>query len=666
MSEPTRKKEKASIRPVLEAVHTNQPHSFSTEKVNEFSFWTCHQKKPAYVDLSLLATGYMPELFRGKGSKGKKFTGRPEFLRQLMPYIRLAWFGYSESTADQNMRSLRKWWQILDQAEAANSNGNAPLKRVIGVEDLNELHAAIARMENIQPIVHYNFTRLVNLCLKDLGKNPLFWPAPAFIGKNASLPEYWEMEKIRHQLKRNWFSAIDRWERADILAKKEDTSLQAAISSGNPHACFRHLSDALGDPNPAAATIWNLIGALDKSKRPWEHRECVFGRYPSGNDVKSAFHLFLLASGWNVQTALDLDVTSKFVEAHPTNDGYHIVWGLKNRGNSMHFVIGRDKRSDSPGSILRRLVERTRPLRVKLHRELLAVEDALAQDPSNTDLLLRQADLRKAVKSPWLFVNGSSSKTVAYLTNSSVGQSSTGLTFLGELIRQLNKTLPTNTQVSEKITAGDFRDAYIGFAYEFSNYNILTAQIAATHKSVRSTQHYLRQHQWRAHSAKKIHIFTHALWQEIATRKVVDPAILRGLVERGEVSEEQRIRWERHKDRTRVGVGCKDFKNPPSNIAPRHVDGSGCRVQRCTLCEHAIVFDDSVDHLCRRMAELEKLRSTMAVPSWSASSFPDEVDATEAILRKFAQQDVKASISYWKSRINSGAHRVPDMEGSYE
>lgn len=663
MSEPSRKKSK-SIRPPLVVVKTGKGNQSESNDGSEFTFWTCHPEKSTFVDLTFLAYGSNYTSKAGRGSR-KEFSGRPELLRQLMPYIRLVWLGYAPPTVRQNVGSLRTWWQILDQVEASVHEGFPGVKRVVSVTDLSDVHASVARQHKIAAMTHYTLVRVVNLCLKEMGQPPVYWPAPAYMERTADLPEYWEIEKIRHQLKRLWFSTLDRWDEADRIAQSCPT-LALAVSTKNCHAGFRCAAGILEDPSPAGEAVWKLLGISKKSNYLWSHLEGAFGRYPSGADVKAAFHLILLASGWNSQTLLDVDVTGKFIEPHPTNPDYHILWGIKNRGNSVHFVLGRNKRSDSPGSILRRLVARTAPLRVKIQNQLLVVEQALEIDPRNTDLLLKRLELRKAAKSPWLFVNGSRSGIVSYLaTSADTSINSLGESFLGGIIESINLTLPLDCQIRTNIKASDFRDAYIGFAYEFSNYNILSAQIAATHKSARSTQSYLRQRQWRAHSAKKIRIFTQGLWDEISNTKTVDPAILRGLVERGEVTDEQRTRWNVYKDRTRVGVGCKDFKNPPSYIAPQHVDGKGCRVQRCTLCEHAVVFEDSLDHLARRIAELESLRDSIPVPSWAASSFTDEQEATEAVLQNFDRDLVKSRIAHWKKQIFAGMHRISDMEGAY-
>ncbi|WP_180707690.1 hypothetical protein, partial [Escherichia coli] len=93
----------------------------------------------------------------------------------------------------------------------------------------------------------------------------------------------------------------------------------------------------------------------------------------------------------------------RFVEPHPTNPDYHLVYGFKNRGQSEHFCMGRKKRTDSPGTILTRLVERTAPLRKKLRDEHTQVLTELQADAGSEALTLRRIELEQCLKSPWLY-----------------------------------------------------------------------------------------------------------------------------------------------------------------------------------------------------------------------------------------------------------------------
>ncbi len=234
-----------------------------------------------------------------------------------------------------------------------------------------------------------------------------------------------------------------------------------------------------------------------------------------------------------------------------------------------------------------------------------------------------------------------------------------------DLVREVNERLPEERKIKINVTSSDFRDAYISFAYRRSGYNWLMAKLAAGHESITALQHYLKSRQWKEHSIRKVAIFSKAMWDEIRNRRVVDASILRAMVERGDITEEQRLRLEKH--RTIAGMGCKSFTKPPVQIAPEHKEGSGCRVQRCILCPHGVIFQDSLDHIARRVAELHDIKTNhTSLVAWHDSLFKLELANGEETLQvNFDAALVKERVDYWTNQIASGAHKSIIMEGAY-
>jgi hypothetical protein len=298
--------------------------------------------------------------------------------------------------------------------------------------------------------------------------------------------------------------------------------------------------------------------------------------------------------------------------------------------------------------------------------------------------------LLRALRSPWLFYDNQQPSCIGFLASENVQYGARGLgygadgrvhntqfawrTFLYDLNTRASRTHTSEGStgdsiphlVSPSLNVSDLRDSFISFAYRNSGYQWLVAKLAAGHSSLGALTDYLRKHRWRAHGEAQVRKLQSALWSEIRERQVVDPAILHALVQRGEVSDVQRQRWLDHKDRTRVGMGCRDFYHPPREIAPEHKEGSGCRIQRCTLCRHGIVFSDSIELLARRLAELTWLRARIPLMSWIESSFPDELESLEATLELFDKTKVLSASESWKREIEGGRHRVLDQEGSYD
>jgi hypothetical protein len=672
MAEPRQKTNKGRHAPTLTIVSggASPPKPPDGIESDPLVFWTRHPSEPSMVDLREFATGRTREDLGGRATRwAGDFTGRPELLNDLLPLIKQEWITVRHSAMKVHLSSLRSWWRVLDEAERVPGTPDAKaIPKIRGVEDLHELHYVTSKRLGIGTNAHIAFTRLVGLRLKQKGLNPLFWPSPDAHRKPSEVPTHWEMERIRHQLKHGWFSALDRWKAADEhrpdlsswkVAKPEDRNQHA-------HAVYRAVIAQTGNPIPNKHEVAEALGFDVPVAWMYPLGEPQNGLYPNGVDVKYAFHLCLLYSGWNPQTMLELDITGRFIEKHPIEPDYHLLFGFKNRGGSEQFCVGRNKRSDSPGTILRMLLQRTQPLRDLLRRELLEVGQALLKDPNSSTLAARKAELQQWIKSPWLYFDSATAR-IRRLNAKSYPSENRQKSFLERVIAETNQRVAPDKKVRESITAGDFRDAYIAFSYEFSNYSILAAQAAANHKSAGTTQTYLRHKAWRAHSAKKVRDFSTLLWREIKIHRSVDATILRASLESGPVSEDERQRLNAYRrNRSRVGVGCREPKNPPPTVDPEHEEGSWCRVQRCTLCPtHAIVFDDSYELLARRQAEIEKLSESIPVSSWEQSSFPEELENTKGVLQRFDTALVKERLAYWHEEIKSGRHKPISMEGAY-
>jgi hypothetical protein len=655
VSEPTRKKMKASG--VL--VSTDQPSSDD----KELSFRTQHPECSVLVDLTDFSVGtHGVKVKSGKWSGS--FSGRPELINELFPHIKVAYSGLSVGTINGLKVALRTWWRLFDECEDV-----APVRNVM---DINEIHAALARKSKVEQGAHAKLLSLLNSFRRENGCVPLYWISYSNRKPQSDLPESWEVKAIHDTLKRRYFLTLDRWQAADKLAAEgfnwvgslHNKPVLEPWKTQDIHATYRGVAEITGNPCPPKNLAISMLGlryckAFDKISIP------VYGLYPSKKEVQAFFMLFLLRTGWNPQTALDIDVNSDFLEEHPVSPMFHVIRSVKRRAGTEQVAVGAKKSTLSPGNIVLQLVERTMPLRDALRRKLDRVEQQLKALPSSEELRQEQSRLRASVKSPWLFCVARIECKILSLASNTYHTEIGGGGFVRTLISEINEGREEERKINPSITSSDFRDAYIAFAYRNSGYSWLAAKIAAGHKSIESLKHYLRQRQWKEHSQSQVLHFTEKLWSEIQGRRVVDPAVLHALVQRGEVSEQQRLRWSEHKDRTRVGVGCVDFKNPPKIISPEHQAGSGCRVQRCTLCVNAVVFPDSLDHLARRQAELEFLRTNIPLVAWTESSFGDELVATEDVLKQFETSEVSARLAYWMHEISSGRHLVFGMEGAY-
>jgi hypothetical protein len=335
-------------------------------------------------------------------------------------------------------------------------------------------------------------------------------------------------------------------------------------------------------------------------------------------------------------------------------------------GGREQFALGTNKSQLSCANIITALVNKTRRWRnvvledlgLLLARQQTALDDAARQGFS---VLIKQ---KKAIfRSPWLCPVGADGNAgVSYLSGEF--GSSAGSNYMDNLTKKVNEGLPSGEKKIARISLSDFRDAYIEAQYARSGYSWLTAMLAAQHNSVESIAVYLRKRQYKAHSEKRFLSVTEKIWDTVGSRNPLDPTILAGQVENA--SPIQIARWKEGKDRSRLGMGCANFYNPPKEISPAHVEGTGCRVHRCTLCAHGIVFSDSVQHIARRLEELKHIQETIPLLSWVQSTFPVELETTEQVLKNsFAPEVVEHWKVHYRALIMSGNHVPLSGEGSY-
>lgn len=661
MVDPTRKKRQATTPNGLDLVDGNPPPASPLRIV------TAHLTRPGILDLNEFAVGTLNRA-TNHPRNGVGFNGRPTLVAELAPYYRVLFATAPKSAVNAALHAIRQWWRLFDRLQ--------DLAPVSEAAHINELHCALAVREGIRRRDFHWLMRPLNLMRNDAGLPDLHVELPRDPQVQSELPDKKAIAAIYQDLKFRLRASFSRFEAADTLAASGRVldplkTAETNITEGDVHATYRAYLKASGkhyaSDVPGLRLMRKYTSELNSLALP------VFGLYPRKADVQAALLLFLIKTGWNAQTAIDLDVKGSWLRPHPTSPQHHLVVSTKSRGNTEQIAVGLEKSELSPGRIVQRLLERTRPLRAFIEAEL-DTEQKKLQKIQSDEQYLKVAKLRRVAQSPWLFVDCTRKNAILALDLNTY-RTIQHDPVLRRWIRERNEREQAriSTQlgkiaylVSEAITISDFREAFIAFSYEGSGYNWLVAKLAAGHTSIESLKTYLRKRQWKAYGERQVASFQEAMWSEIRNRRIVDPAILRGLVERGVVTEVQRLRWSAHKDRTRVGTGCKDFQNPPIQISPEHVKGCGCRVQRCTLCPHAIVFEDSLEHLARRMAELEVLQGQVPLTAWYQSTFPEEVEATRTTLELFEPKKVDAVKKFWLREIQDGRHVVLQFEGIYE
>lgn len=645
-------------------------------------FYTTHKTKPRIVDLNIFRTGQ--SIFLNNSRRAVPFSGRPALIAQLKPAIFDRAMLLANDSVEQILNSLRAWWRIFDSIEAVTAGTLHPLT---SVSELTDVHRQAALDAGMGRLEFNSFLQLANTTRSAIGCKPLYWLSLSPKSVTRHLPPKWQTDIVRQQLKRHWFSVLDRWSLADDLRKHLEPLVERN-SAPETHReqqrllrnyeLFDSVLERTGNLRPSRSELMQGISSQTFYEEGFNCQDMLCGSYPDSFDIRVAFHLCLATTGWNPAVLLSLDVTKTIIEQHPKDPGRYVLRGIKARSRgSEQLREGLLKSQGSAGVIIRMLMAQTKPLRESLINTLHTCRTHLAEMKSMphtaADLELMRihiTTLEQGTKSPWLFVSMNSSDT-QWLTdkNFSQGAYEKGrghLSFIGKFIETLNKKRPKYEQLP-LLKASDFRDAYAASQYHASGGSILYVLRALGHRSISSTQGYLNNTLLNDEHKKLYETFSEALWSEIATHQRIDPTIIAQRARYGSISPEQRNRLQDYRTlmRSRIGVACADPKNPPRSIAPDFIaDGKAmCHVQRCTLClENAILLPDSLPGLCKRLAELRYLRSKMSIMAFQESSFLEEIDNTEIALIAFDSQEAKQLLEEWERRIDSGAHRVIEFD----
>lgn len=610
MAEPSRKKEK---------LHGTAVVLPFPQEIDESSlvFLTTHETHPCRVDLTEFRDG--SDGSKAIGRWGGNFSGRPLLIKQLLPHIRAIHSAQAKKSVEQLIPALRTYWRLFDECDTLPMNQRP--KPVEGVAELNDLHDRLQVRIRVDGNFTRKFVRLANAARKQLGLTQLDWT-----------PMYPDRGKVR-------------------------VALEMAQTRALYHVVKSHVRRIY--------MAWEKDATLVPSKR-----DCLY-----------ITTFLLIKTGWNEAVALNIDC-EHYLRGHVGDPDRHLLHSIKVRaGGTEQVHVGQNKEEWSPGNLVKKMIERSEPLRDLLREQLAQLEQQTEGQLLTDAQTLQIALLKQSIRSPWLHgTKGGGGKIEEFDPSAPTWRiraltplDISGPSFPGKtkLIRYLqgeaNATLASHGHAPiDKITLSDLRDAYINWAYSSNGYEWMMAKLAAGHTTIQAAISYLRTRALKQHGETAVRQLTAIAFDEIKTRNRLDPIFLYARVNRGSVSEEQRERWAQGKDRTRVGTGCADFKHPPKHIAPLHQKGKGCRTQRCTLCEHGVVFHDSYHHLARRKTELLDYQSKVGLMVWATTDFPDELLKLDQTLAAYDQALVAESLAFWSEEISAGRHIPPTFEGSYE
>lgn len=319
------------------------------------------------------------------------------------------------------------------------------------------------------------------------------------------------------------------------------------------------------------------------------------------------------------------------------------ITAVRPKTGRLHSAFSLKKSRYQPFMVIKAQIERTRFLR-DLLREL---RSELLKKPQTIENRVDIAMIERKLRSPWIYFNskGKGHKAVGLL-----GVSQGVSMVFNSSLKQSAKILANEkkkydlVQSIEPLQPGDIRDGYAAFVYDASGSNIFSVQQALNHRSISSTRHYLRQKRQIAELFKKYRAMAQALFHEIGQGLSVDPTIMKLAISEYGITDEDRIALESfritNEFRSMYGMGCKDPINPPSHVAPNHIAGTICQVQRCILCSHAKFTLDTPEPLAVRYAELQQLGRMIPPERFLTSSLSVELKGIETIREALQDQRV--------------------------
>lgn len=638
---------------------------------------------PYEIDLTEFLLGGRRETVRIQNRRGwaGDFSGRPNLATEFARYIHLE--KPIHVTARHHCHGLRQFFRFLDDID--------PRRQIQSSCDVTDGHGGLLLTwierpgrQHADRTLYTNIKSLVAALRSYAGLTPLFWPARGpdlpKVARDVDEPgvrRLFEAFKVEARQIKAMFCEGSRlaesgndprgefgnpgsaaWEQREnhawlvshltqshLLTKREfiDSGASGLNKSNNPKL-QKHMGPEYLAPLMTVRGQQGFVGKLR-----WFH--------PSNHDTAVFLWLFLIGTGWNLATALALDVTedATWVDPHPQKPGTMVLHSFKNRADRHQFAISTATAEWYPYQIVRFMVERTGALRRTLELRAAELRTEVAHSPSPT-LQAEIVELEAGMRSPWLYHVVNEVGRVGHFQPEDAGH-------LNEILRAVVERhgLAQEYPGLLECTTSDMRDAWIGHAYDQSGYNVLIARLAAQHSNLRTLRHYLNRRRYRSHSEQQVRKLQDAAYAEIQARRPLDPTRLRILLQQGHITEEQGLRLADYRARTRLGMGCLDPYHPPAAIDPAHPEGGLCRVQRCLGCRHGVVFDDSLEPLARAYAGLIFIKRKIGFAAWTGSSLEEEENALYQALSGFNQDRVKSAVDTWLERFRRGDAVVHDV-----
>ncbi|MFO1305356.1 MAG: hypothetical protein U1F54_16640 [Burkholderiales bacterium] len=658
-------------------------------------FWTNHPTESAPFDLHPFADGEFKTPHPNQAGKwGGPFTGRPQLIAEIAPALEARCALLSPGSIKNYKRALRAWWRLFDNIENASVSGGQPIaQRVESLSDLNELHEAFAHRSGMRARLFIDFVGIANDARTLLRLPKLLWEPPSAAAPVRSLIPEDQAREIKTALKQDWERVKRTWTRNDAISAEAAKRLSGetpSVLGEEEERLLRNCQYILRRQQETGRTLPAVEQRSDRNELWKNGIELILARsilFPTAQEADTAFHLALMNAGWNPSTLANLDGSSPtLVSEHPKDDKQIVLAAQQDeavtiqadkpraRGKTQ-FCTGLKKHSSSPPVIVAMYHKRVEPLRVVLQNDYQAARAELERMQATgeekkaieTQVKLVQR-IWKGSRSVWLYVDrfGNINWLDGAEANRYEHKEMPGpVTYLWLVLEHLNARRAREGKAAiPPVTPSDFRDIYARWVYVQTGGNILAVMLALNHSSLRGTGGYLENNIFSAENDERARSLMTHLFDELE-RGRVDLTILAQLVRHGPLTPEMEARLAEYRKlmRSRVGAGCADPRNPPTNVAPGHIQGRLCGTHRCLKqCPHARFLPESLDGIAMRAEELLAMSDHLPRETWLRGGFQHEQDEGEALLADlYPPKAVTEARDKWHEAISSGTHLVPGL-----
>jgi hypothetical protein len=687
--------------------------AISPQSDDPLVFWTNHPDENAMIDLNEFALGVheRPSVRSWNGP----FTGRPQLIAELAPYVRKAVQGFAAKTVNHYSVSLRAWWRLFDAIEAQASSiqftkqlgelGLSSLEvRVRGVADLSSLHGAMAGQIGMSANNFSPFKRLADAWRNDKGLLPLAWVSPERSDPVRSLPSQEQAKDLRHLIKSDWRAVLQTWEQKTALVDEANRRFAGEPPNSMNDESELRVQNALryieaqhrtGQELPDTESICAGISHTLLNQRGLLSTVMRSLLYPTAAEADIAFHMCTLASGWNPSTVGNLDASNPdLVRAHPKLSHRDVLESGERRDlaegegefaeihsakprarGALQYAEGKVGNDCSPPAVVRHYLARTGALRRELKRQLdvaaLELNQLAAQNLAHGEQYqkkyLQVQTMREGVRCVWLFLG--TEGAIRWLTGKRANRYNKWVqgkrfheSYMDLAIDRLNAERKRRGKAAlASVTASDLRDLFAVWLHSKGG-TLMQIMFALGHRRLMTTQNYLENNVFHEEADQQILRFYKVLPDQVREGRI-DLTILAQQTRHGPITAEMMARLVEYRKmmKSRLHVACASPRTPPVTIAPEHVSGKLCAAQRCGLgCENARFLPESLGGLAMRLEELLVLSSHLPVETWIRGKYEDEMVELEGLLKLFDKEAVRQARQNWHERIHSGGHLIPE------